>query len=398
MSVRRHRRSGIEPRWYKTVTVTEPDGSTKREQVRSANYGKGKKWRARYVDDFGNEHAKGFDRKTDAQTWLDRQTSALVQGTHVAPRDAQMTVQEWCDTWIVGYGVNRDSTVRQAKVHIAQINSEFGKMPLSAVRPSSVKGWVAKLKRAGHQPSYVYALHSRLSQILNDAVHEGVLTRNPCSRKTAPPTGKQKPYVATTEQVWALHDEMPAHLRPAILLGLFAGLRVAEVSALRVADIDFARGVVSPKQQWPAEPLKTEMSETPIPIPRELTLLLSAAVKKWPSEYMVTNGEGRPAPPWQIERHIRDLREQDKVSGLPERFTFHDLRHYFASLLIAKGADIKTVQARLRHASAKTTLDTYGHLWPDADESTRTAIGEAITERMDSAGTTADALRTEGAS
>jgi len=54
-----------------------------------------------------------------------------------------------------------------------------------------------------------------------------------------------------------------------------------------------------------------------------------------------------------------------------------------ASLLIASGADIKTVQARMRHASARTTLDTYRHLWPDADESTRSAIGAAITERLE---------------
>ena len=63
-----------------------------------------------------------------------------------------------------------------------------------------------------------------------------------------------------------------------------------------------------------------------------------------------------------------------KVDGLPAGFRYHDLRHYFASLLIASGADVKTVQARLRHASAKTTLDTYGHLWPDRDESTRAAV------------------------
>jgi integrase len=321
--------------------------------------------------------------------------STLVQGTHIAPRDAQLSVQQWCDQWILGYGVNRDTTVRQAKVHFAQITQEFGKMPLSAVRPSSVKAWVAKLKQAGHEASYIYALHARLSQVMNDAVHEGLLVRNPCSRKTSPPTGKQKPYVATTAQAWALHDAMPAHLRPAILLGMFAGLRVAEVSGLRVADVDFTRGVVYPKRQWPDKPLKTETSETPIPIPRELTLLLSAAVKKWPHEHMVTNGEGKPAPPWQIDRALRQLRDDKVVSGLPEEFSFHDLRHYLASLLIRKGADIKTVQARLRHASAKTTLDTYGHLWPDADESTRTAIGEVIAERMDSLTTTADELRTE---
>jgi integrase len=49
------------------------------------------------------------------------------------------------------------------------------------------------------------------------------------------------------------------------------------------------------------------------------------------------------------------------------------------------------VQARLRHASAKTTLDTYGHLWPDADESTRAAVGAVLTAR-------ADSLRTDAGS
>lgn len=55
-------------------------------------------------------------------------------------------------------------------------------------------------------------------------------------------------------------------------------------------------------------------------------------------------------------------------------------------------ADIKTVQARMRHASARTTLDTYGHLWPDADESTRTAVGAVIAARI---APTACPLRTE---
>ena len=74
--------------------------------------------------------------------------------------------------------------------------------------------------------------------------------------------------------------------------------------------------------------------------------------------------------------------------------SFHDLRHYLASLLISSGADIKTVQARMRHASARTTLDIYGHLWPDADESTRSAVGAVIAERMNSSRTAADDLRT----
>ena len=76
-----------------------------------------------------------------------------------------------------------------------------------------------------------------------------------------------------------------------------------------------------------------------------------------------------------LERAVRAARVS--VEGLPAGFRFHDLRHFYASLLIASGANVKVVQARLRHASASTTLDTYSHLWPDSDESTRTAI-EAV--------------------
>ncbi|MCV7287282.1 site-specific integrase [Mycolicibacterium wolinskyi] len=388
MTQTRNRRAGVEDRWTKRIR----DAAGNPQTVPSAVYGKGKRWRARYVDDRGAEHAKGFARKVDAQQWLDSQTSSLVTGTHVAPRDAQMTVAQWCDTWIEGYKVNRDSTVRQARTHIKQIDAEFGGMQLSAVRPSLVKAWVARLQDE-HEPSYVHALHSRLSQIMGDAVHDGVLGRNPCSRRTSPPMGKQKPYVATTEQIWAIYEAVPDHLRVAVLLGAFVGLRVAEAAALRVSDVDFIRGVVHPVQQWPDKPLKTDGSDQSIPIPQDLALLLSKSVATYGGEYMVTNGPGRRCGPWIIDRAIRDVR--GSVEGLPDTFTFHDCRHYLASLLIASGADIKTVQARMRHASARTTLDTYGHLWPDADESTRSAIGLVIAERMDSAKSTADGLRTD---
>ncbi|MGB7239796.1 MAG: site-specific integrase [Rhodococcus sp. (in: high G+C Gram-positive bacteria)] len=382
MGQQRNRRSGVEDRWHKA------------DKSHSVQYGKGKRWRARYVDDLGIEHAQSFTLKIEAEQWLNAAVTSLVQGTHVAPRDARLTVQDWCDQWIVGYAVHRESTVRQARTHIAQITAEFGDKPLAAVRPSMVKAWTAKLGKAGMSDSYVHALHQRLSQILGDAVHDNLLGKNPCSRRTSPPMGKAKLYLITTEQLWALYDAVIDYLKPAILLGAFSGLRVAEASALRVGeDIDFIRGVVHPKLQWPAKPLKTEGSDAPIPIPQEMALLLSSFVRSWPSETMVTNGRGGPAGPWVIDREIRRVR--GSVEGLPEEFSFHDLRHYLASLLIFSGADIKTVQARMRHASAKTTLDTYGHLWPDADESTRAAVGAVIAARMDSVKSPADALRTE---
>ena len=88
-----------------------------------------------------------------------------------------------------------------------------------------------------------------------------------------------------------------------------------------------------------------------------------------------------------MERAVRAARR--RVDGLPEDFRFHDLRHYLASLLIASGLDVKVVQHRLRHGSAKTTLDTYGHLWPDSNESARAAVGAVLAARADSLRTTA---------
>jgi integrase len=141
------------------------------------------------------------------------------------------------------------------------------------------------------------------------------------------------------------------------------------------------RGVVSTAVQYPTEPLKSETSRTAVPIPQSLTLELSAHVAQWQADTVLTDMWDHQLAPWTLERAVRTARA--KVPGLPPDFRFHDLRHYLASLLIASGADVKVVQARLRHASAKTTLDTYGHLWPDSDGSTRAAIDAVMAARAD---------------
>ena len=66
----------------------------------------------------------------------------------------------------------------------------------------------------------------------------------------------------------------------------------------------------------------------------------------------------------------------------------HGLRHFYASLLIRHGESVKTVQARLGHASAAETLDTYSHLWPDSDDRTRAAVDSVL-------GRVADSVRTD---
>lgn len=100
----------------------------------------------------------------------------------------------------------------------------------------------------------------------------------------------------------ALHDQFPEHMRAAVLLGAFAGLRDGEVCGIRVSDVDFLRGVIHPAGQHPAEPLKTEISRTPIPVPRDLTTALSAhlASRLFPGEHMLWNEWGRRLGPWLV--------------------------------------------------------------------------------------------------
>lgn len=73
-------------------------------------------------------------------------------------------------------------------------------------------------------------------------------------------------------------------------------------------------------------------------------------------------------------------------------YRLHDLRHFYASVLIRDGCDPVTVQRALGHSSASITLGVYGHLWPDANDRTRKAAERLFDESM---GSTADALRTE---
>lgn len=68
------------------------------------------------------------------------------------------------------------------------------------------------------------------------------------------------------------------------------------------------------------------------------------------------------------------FRQARKKAGLAESVTYHDLRHFFASILISSGCSIKQVQSALGHESAKVTVDIYAHLFPGNEDRVRDAI------------------------
>jgi hypothetical protein len=62
-----------------------------------------------------------------------------------------------------------------AEVHTAKIKAEFGSRRLDSLRPSEIKSWMVKLKAEGYAPSYMFALHSRMAQLYNDAIQDGIV-------------------------------------------------------------------------------------------------------------------------------------------------------------------------------------------------------------------------------
>jgi integrase len=94
-------------------------------------------------------------------------------------------------------------------------------------------------------------------------------------------------------------------------------------------------------------------------------------------------GENRPAARFSAWRRVAWTTDSARVLrrwslSVRSRTPSVALRHYYASLLIRHGESVKVVQARLGHASASETLDTYSHLWPDSEDRTRAAIDDVL--------------------
>ena len=125
-------------------------------------------------------------------------------------------------------------------------------------------------------------------------------------------------------------------------------------------------------------PPKTPASVRTIPLPTVVVDALAAHLAAYPpleDGFVFVTDAGRP-----IRRTAfgDTWRAAVKASGAPAGTGFHELRHYYASLLIRHGESVKVVQARLGHASASETLDTYSHLWPDSDDRTRAAVDSVL--------------------
>lgn len=137
-----------------------------------------------------------------------------------------------------------------------------------------------------------------------------------------------------------------------------------------------------PRQAPYLAPVKTDASNRTVPLPRVVVSALAEHLRKYPAAsdgYVFTYGDGKPLRRTSFSREV--WRPVVKAATAPEGTGVHDLRHYYASLLIFAGESVKVVPTRLGHATAAETLDTYSHLWPDSDDKTRDAIDGALGSR-----------------
>ena len=144
----------------------------------------------------------------------------------------------------------------------------------------------------------------------------------------------------------------------------------------KAADISAAKDLVDAAGEITVvvRPPKYE-SERTIYLPDELIAILSEHVRQHtpdgePTRWLFDEG-GKPWHDNLVDYRWRSTRTD---AGLTHKL--HDLRHYFASGLIAAGCDVVTVQRAMGHASATTTLSTYAHLWPTAEDKTRAAASD----------------------
>jgi integrase len=368
------------------------------------------KWRARYRDAGGREHARHFERKVDAQRWLDEVTASVVTGQYVDPKAGRVTFKAYAEQWRASQ-VHRPSSQAHVETMLRRhAYPTLGERPLSSILPSEIQAWVKRLGVASNDrvsasrsvkplsPSTVAVVHSIVSSVMKAAVKDRRIVANPCDGTKLPKLERKKVVPPTTEQVEALRQAMPARLQALVTFAAGTGMRQGEVLGLTVDRLQMLkREVVVDRQlvtlagsQPVLAPPKTEASVRTVPLPQIVVDVMAAHLATYPpgpEGYVFTLDDGQPITR-QAFGHL--WRPAAKTAGLPVGTGMHSLRHYYASLLIRFGESVKTVQARLGHASAAETLDTYSHLWPDSDDRTREAIDSVL-------GSPADSVRTGSA-
>jgi integrase len=402
--------SHVEDRWF--ATTKGPDGRPVKQQT--ARHGKGRRWRARYLDPHGQERSRSFATKVLAEKFLTEVEHSKIAGTYRDPDAGRITLRTYAAGWLAAQGfdpVTREAVTSRLSIHVLPDDKLGGRLLAElAARPSLVQAWVTGLKLA---PATAAKVFTHLNSVMLAAVADGLIGRNPCAERNVrvPRAAERKLVPWTPQQAAAVRAALPERLRALVDAGNGLGLRQSELFGLSVEEIEFLPGrVVHVRQQvklvggrpWFAAP--KDGRDRRVPLAGPTSLVLSAQVAQYAAPVTLpwhepgTRRHGRPHTAtllfttpagralhrnafnehaWKPARRAAGLGD-DRVNGC------HMLRHLYASTLVARNVDPRTVAEYMGHSDGGSlVLRVYGHLMPDAEDRARKAIEAALDSAAD---------------
>jgi integrase len=349
----------------------------------------GKRWEARYRKPDGKTARKGgFMRKRDAEAYITTVESSKLQGSYLAPSDAQVTIGVLGVQWLVSHrtAVKASTFHSDESAWRVHVEPAWGGRKIGSIRHTEVAAWVAELSR-DKSATTVKRCYGVLAAILDGAVRDRRIQTSP-ARDVKTPRKRLKPRAYLSHaQVERLAE---ASAYPDFVRFLaYTGLRWGEAIGLEVQHVDLR------KRRLNIENNAVHVNGhvvvgTPKPHERRSVFypaFLEDALRKattgklandlvWPSRAGGYLNPGNASSGW-FAAACRRARATDVIAsqGSRERggdapkemprVTPHDLRHTAASLAISANANVKAVQRMLGHASAAMTLDTYADLFED---------------------------------
>ena len=336
------------------------------------------KWRARWRTPDGASRSRNFTRKADAEKHLTGIEHRKLSGEYVDSATGRVTFGEYARSWVAAQP-HRPSTAASLesmmKVHMIPA---FGDRSFGKIRPSDVQAFITGLPLA---PTTVRTVYAKLSAIFAAAVLDRVIASSPCTRAIKLPRlhgGEITPM--DPSEVRTVIDAVDERYAALFLLMAGTGLRPGEALGVTVDRVEFLKRTIRIDRQLTTitsvaefAPVKTAASNRTVAVPDSVLDALAAHIRRFGTGrdgLLFTTANGQPIRRDQLGYAWRVAA---KAAGIVDR-TPHDLRHFAASVMIENGASVKAVQRQLGHEKATTTLDTYAHLWSDAEDVTRRAL------------------------
>jgi integrase len=347
----------------------------------------GRRWRARYRGPDGRVRSRSFDRKVDADRWLDTQLVRIDRGDWTDPAAGNVVLAEWSEKWLRSLSLKETTRAEYESLLRSRILPEFGAMAINRITPAAIREWRASMIDAGLSPSRIRAAKGRLAQCLQMAVVDGLLLRNPADGVSTPPVRGRPQRFLDVDDVAALTAAAEARQPTSGLVVeilAYVGLRWGELVALQRSRVDVLRRRIEVAESATEIGARLSWSTPKSHEPRTVTMPSTVVDKLAAHLGSIASGElvftaprGGPlrSSTWRRQVWLPAI-SQVGIEGL----RVHDLRHTAASLMISSGASIKAVQRQLGHATATMTLDLYGHLYDDDLDALADALDRRLTD------------------